>query len=59
MKYARNVSKMSIGKRILISWLIVAAISFAFGFLVGTARSKEEAGLPGEISDIIQLPIEG
>ena len=36
MKYSRSIKKASIGKRIVISWVVVAIIFFAVGYAVGS-----------------------
>jgi len=35
MKYARSLKKAAIGKRILLSWLIVGSISLVVGLVLG------------------------
>ncbi len=35
MNYLRNIRKASVGKRILISWVVTAAIFFLIGFGIG------------------------
>lgn len=39
MNYSRNIKKASIGRRILISWVVVAIIFFFTGFRFGIAYS--------------------
>lgn len=40
MNYSRNIKKASIGKRILISWVVVAIIFSLVGFGIGVVCSK-------------------
>lgn len=40
MNYSRNIKTASIGKRILISWAVVAIIFFIVGFSIGAISSK-------------------
>lgn len=44
MNYSRNIKKISIGKRIIISWLIVAFVFFlvglGFGAIIFTSSTK-------------------
>lgn len=40
MNYSRNIKKASIGKRVLISWVVVAIIFSLVGFGVGAIYSK-------------------
>lgn len=35
MNYSRNIKKVSIGKRILVSWLVVAIVFLIIGFVIG------------------------
>lgn len=42
MNYSRSIKKTSIGKRILISWVIVAVVFSLVGFWIGSAISKKE-----------------
>lgn len=37
MNYSRNIKKASIGKRVLISWVVVAVVFFLIGFGTGAA----------------------
>lgn len=54
MNYSRNIKKASIGKRILISWIVVAIIFSLIGFGIGTIafRSKTES-LPETQKEIL------
>lgn len=38
--YSKNINKISIGKRILISWVAVAIIFFLVGFGIGVISAK-------------------
>lgn len=50
MNYSRNIKKASIGKRILISWLVVAVIFSLVGMVVGSIMiKKSEAEVQTEI----------
>ena len=40
MNYSRNIKKASIGKRVLISWVVVAIIFSLVGFGIGAICSK-------------------
>lgn len=40
MNYSRNIKKASIGKRIVISWVVVAIIFSLVGFMVGAVATK-------------------
>lgn len=42
MHYQRNLRKRAVIRRILLSWLIVAILSFAIGFGVGKLASMAE-----------------
>lgn len=46
MNYSRNIKKASIGKRILISWVVVAIIFSLVGFGIGAVTAK--SSLPPE-----------
>lgn len=46
MNYSKNIKKKSIGKRILISWGIVALIFVLIGFAVGSAINKPKVEAP-------------
>lgn len=48
MNYSKSIKKKSIGKRILISWAVVALIFALIGFAVGAAtnKPKDEAETP-------------
>lgn len=35
MNYARNINKISIGKRVVFSWFVIAAIFLIIGFVIG------------------------
>lgn len=48
MNYSKNIKKKSIGKRILISWLIVALFFALIGFVIGSSTYK--------IKDEVQAP---
>lgn len=52
MNYSRSIKKASIGKRIVISWLIVAAVFSLIGLGIGVLIPKGAAGdsEPGEVS---------
>lgn len=54
MNYSKSIKKKSIGKRILISWAVVALIFALIGFAVGAAtnKPKDEAQAP-ETSEIL------
>lgn len=55
MNYSRNIKKASIGKRILISWLVVAVIFSLVGVVVGSIMiKKSEAEVQTEILDYEQ-----
>lgn len=55
MNYSRNIKKASIGKRILISWLVVAVIFSLVGMVVGSIMiKKSEAEVQTEILDYEQ-----
>lgn len=43
MNYSRNIKKASIGKRILISWVVVAIIFFLVGFGIGAICSENDS----------------
>lgn len=43
MNYSRNIKKASIGRRIVISWLIVAAVFFLIGLGIGVLIPKSGA----------------
>lgn len=35
VSYARRISKTSVGKRVVLSWVVVAIIFFVIGFVIG------------------------
>lgn len=43
MNYSRNIKKASIGKRILISWTVLAIIFFLVGFGIGATCSRNDS----------------
>lgn len=56
MNYSRNIKKASIGKRILISWVVVAIIFSLIGFGVGTiskAGSNHEQTEPETQKEVL------
>lgn len=48
MNYSRNIKKASIGKRVLISWVVVAIIFSLVGFGVGCISAKSGSNPPPE-----------
>lgn len=61
MNYSKSIKKKSIGKRILISWAVVALIFALIGFAVGAAtnKSKDEAQAPETPEILIYGQYEG
>ena len=43
MNYSRNIKKASIGKRVLISWVVVAIIFSLVGFGIGAICSGNDS----------------
>ena len=56
MSYSRNIRKASIGKRVLISWAVIAGvtfvIAFACGFAVRSATTKADTPEETETAEI-------
>lgn len=46
MNYSRNIKKVSIGKRVLISWVVVAILFSLIGFGIGTISAKSGNSSP-------------
>lgn len=61
MNYSKSIKKKSIGKRILISWAVVALIFALIGFAVGAAtnKPKDEAQAPETPEILIYGQYEG
>lgn len=61
MNYSKSIKKKSIGKRILISWAVVALIFALIGFAVGAAtnKHKDEAQAPETPEILIYGQYEG
>lgn len=61
MNYSKSIKKKSIGKRILISWVVVALIFALIGFAVGAAtnKPKDEAQAPETPEILIYGQYEG
>lgn len=61
MNYSKSIKKKSIGKRILISWAVVALIFALIGFAVGAAtnKPKDEAKAPETPEILIYGQYEG
>ena len=61
MNYSKSIKKKSIGKRILISWAVVALIFALIGFAVGAAtnKPKDEAQAPKTPEILIYGQYEG
>lgn len=61
MNYSKSIKKKSIGKRILISWAVVALIFAVIGFAVGAAtnKPKDEAQAPETPEILIYGQYEG
>lgn len=61
MNYSKSIKKKSIGKRILISWAVVALIFALIGFAVGAAtnKPKDEAQAPEPPEILIYGQYEG
>lgn len=61
MNYSKSIKKKSIGKRILISWAVVALIFALIGFAVGAAtnKPKDEAQAPETTEILIYGQYEG
>lgn len=55
MNYSKNIKKMSIGRRILISWVIVATLFFIIGFVFGKFNTKSEIRIYSEPDGIIKV----
>lgn len=61
MNYSKSIKKKSIGKRILISWAVVALIFALIGFAIGAAtnKPKDEAQAPETPEILIYGQYEG
>lgn len=59
MNYSRNIKKASIGKRVLISWVVVAIIFSLVGFGVGHISAKSGSSPPPETTAKTEILIFG
>lgn len=57
MNYSKNIRKKSIGKRVLISWAIVALIFALIGFAIGAATQKpKDEKQPPKTTETTETP---
>lgn len=53
MNYSRNIKKASIGKRVLISWVVVAIIFSLVGFGIGAICSRNDSPEPDTQKEVL------